>query len=228
MEISVVKLTGVDLLRRANSFTTNKESKMDLATAYKYAHSPIRTQLFWIEMRNIPLFCASQFVRSHVGVQWYQRSKRTDRGGADFREICTNLALDICMARTRAETTYEDNNNLDEGALNLIHNLGPTEVKVANLHKHFDRFAPTDLACLINAEAIINMSHKRLCAKASKETREIWEQVLFRLTSVDIDLLSVCVKPCIACGLCREPKPCGYVNTEHYKNMRKRYLNLFE
>lgn len=228
MEITVEKLTSVDLLRKANSFTTGHDSHMSLAKAYKYGHSPIRTQLFWIEMRDIPLFCASQFVRSHVGVQWFQRSKRTDRGGEDFRKVCTNLALDICMARTRVETTYENNNNLDEGALNLIHNLGPTEVKVANLHKQFDRYAPTDLACLINAEAIINMSHKRLCMKASKETREIWAEVLAEIYAIDPDLVRICQKPCVATGICREPKCCGYIDTPQWQILRKAYYNLFE
>lgn len=218
MKISIEKLTSVDLLQRANSFTTGHDSKMTLAKAYKYGHSPIRTQMFWIEMRDIPLFCASQFVRSHVGVQWYQRSKRTDRGGADFREICKDVAEDLGNIYTA----------IDEGKeyepLDILGNARAVE----EMPYEFDRYAPTDLACLINAEAIINMSHKRLCTKASKETREIWEQVLFHLTSVDIDLMSVCVKPCIACGLCREPKPCGYMNTEHYENMRKRYIKLFE
>lgn len=212
MEIKVEKLTDVSLLQRANSFTTGRDSHMDLAKAYRYGHSPIRTQLFWIEMRDIPLFCASQFVRSKVGVEWYQRSKRTDRGGEDFARYCPSLAGDLYHA-------------IEHYDWELIRSCLAELIKMPD---KFDRNAPTDLACLINAEAIINMSHKRLCAKASKETRDIWKLVLCELWNTDKDLFSFCVKPCIACGVCKEPKTCGYMNTEHYIVYRKEYLRLFE
>ena len=98
MNVTVTKLTDVELLRKANSFTTGHESHMTLAKAYAYQHSPIRTQLFWIECREIPLFVASQLVRSHVGVQFFQQSKRTDRGGCDFRKECEDLANGLASA----------------------------------------------------------------------------------------------------------------------------------
>ena len=92
MTVSVTKLTDVELLQEANSSTTGHDSNMTLERAYRYGHSPIRTQQFWIVCKDIPLFVASQLVRSHVGVQFYQRSKRTDRGGADFAERCKRIA----------------------------------------------------------------------------------------------------------------------------------------
>lgn len=135
MEVSVTKLTDVILLRRANSFTTGKESNMTLAKAYKHSHSPIRTQLFWVECTEIPLFVASQLVRSHVGVQYFQLSNCTDRGGDDFRTVCsglaTNLANDIVGE-------YEDGIAMGLEVLR-------------NLPERFDRFTPTDLAFIINA-----------------------------------------------------------------------------
>lgn len=69
MNIKVHKLTDIDSLHRANSFTSGNESKMSLATAYKLGHSTIRTQWFEIEMTDIPLFVASQLVRQTQGVQ---------------------------------------------------------------------------------------------------------------------------------------------------------------
>ena len=185
---------------------------MSLATAYKHAHSPIRTQLFWIEMRDIPLFCASQFVRSHVGVQWFQRSKRTDRGGEDFRDECQHIAGKLAFAY----------NTRDSKMCNEFCD------KLRELPSRFDRYAPTDLACLINAEAIINMSHKRLCNKASKETREIWTEVLEHVKKVDPDLAMFCVKPCVHKGFCSEPKPCGWCGGKWYGHEREEYLKLFE
>ena len=213
--IKVTKLTGIYLLRKANSFTTGRDSKMSLAKAYCYGHSPIRTQLFWIEMTDIPLFVASQFVRSHIGVQWYQRSKRTDRGGEDFREVCEQLAIEI-----------ENNDMLTESEQRDVEQQVAVEIR--KLGDRFDRYAPTDLACIINAEAIINMSRKRLCAKASKETREIWENVIALIEEVDPDLAKHCVKPCVAsCGLCREPKGCGFNKTEMCGKLIEGYKKLF-
>lgn len=95
MKVEITKLTDVKLLQRANSFTTGRDSHMTLAQAYRAGHSPIRTQLFWVECTDIPLFVASQLVRSHVGAQFFQRSKRTDRGGEDFNDVCRNLAFNV-------------------------------------------------------------------------------------------------------------------------------------
>lgn len=215
MEIIVEKLTDLSLLQRANSFTTGRESKMDLAKAYKLGHSPARTQIFWVGMRDIPLFCASQFVRSNVGVQFFQLSKRTDRGGEDFRDVCEELAKEV-----------ELNGLLTESEQRKAEEQIAAEIR--GLSERFDRYTPVDLACVINAEAIINMSRKRLCAKASAETREIWGKVVEEVRKCDPDLANHCVKPCVYCGFCRESKPCGFMKTDAYEKQREDYLKLFE
>lgn len=212
MNIKVRKLTDADLLREANGFTTGHESHMSLAMAYRTAHSPIRTQLFWIEMRDIPLFVASQFVRSHVGVQFFQRSRRTDRGGADFRNVCKSIACELMEAG-------------DNGDWDAIPKIAD---KVDALPEQFDRYAPTDLAFIINAEAIMNMSAKRLCSKASKETREIWQQTLDLIEEADPDLVKFCKRPCVLSGVCRESKSCGFMASEEYIAQRRFYKALFK
>lgn len=211
MEISVEKLTDLSLLRRANSFTTGRESKMDLAKAYKLGHSPIRTQIFWVEMRAIPLFCASQFVRSNVGVQFFQLSRRTDRGGEDFRDVCDAIVIE--MQLNGCGSCHGNREILDA---------------IESLPDRFDRYTPVDLACVINAEAIINMSRKRLCAKASAETREIWEKVVEEVRKCDQDLANHCAKPRVYCGFCRESKPCNFMRTDAYERQREDFLKLFE
>lgn len=211
MNIKARKLTDVSLLREANSFTTNKESKMSLLTAYRMKHSPIRTQLFWITMEDIPLFVASQIVRSHVGIQCFQLSKRPDRGGADFRDVCDFMSRN---ARSAGSTAEED--------LNWLAN------EVKSLPEQFDRYAPTDLAMIINAEAIMNMSAKRLCHKASAETREIWQKTLDLIEEVDPDLVKFCKRPCVLQGYCRESKSCGYMASNAYIFERKTFKKLFK
>ena len=218
MNIKVRKLISVELLREANSFTTNKESKMSLQTAYRLKHSPIRTQIFWIEMRDIPLFVASQLVRSHVGIQCFQLSKRTDRGGEDFREECEEIAAMAGTIFPTDEYSFEEE----------YQHRATTADAIRLLSRQFDRYAPTNLAMLINAEAIMSMSAKRLCAKASKETREIWQKTLELIEEVDPDLVKFCKKPCVLSGVCRESKSCGYMASESYLTERRLYKNLFK
>lgn len=90
------------------------------------------------------------------------------------------------------------------------------------------RMTPTNAMILINAEAIINISKKRLCAKASAETREIWGKVVEEVRKCDPDLANHCVKPCVYCGFCREAKSCGFTKTDAYSRQREDYLRLFE
>ena len=222
MNIKVTKLTNVDLLRKANSFTTGKESGMSLKTAYRTLHSPARTQLFTIEFEDIPLFVASQLVRSKVGVEWWQRSKRTDRGGEDFRIECHDFGQRIDVIAEQI-----DENMSEDKVDGIIDALNEMETEVKAFPTRFDRYAPTDLMCLINAEAIINMSRKRLCAKASKETREIWQKVCELIEECDPDLYPHLVKPCVLYQRCREVKCCGYIHTEQYRKEVEEYNSLF-
>jgi len=54
---------------------------MTLEKIYRCEHSPIRTQLFWIEMFGIPTFVSVHLVRHKIGVEHFVRSHRDDRGG---------------------------------------------------------------------------------------------------------------------------------------------------
>ena len=212
MKIVVEKLTTVDVLRRANQFTTGNESKMSLETAYRTMHTPARTQIFVIEFHDIPLFVASQFVRSKIGVDWFMRSKRIDRGGEDFRATCRNIAGEMVDA-------YRSDNP---------ETIGAVAEQIDNLPNRFDRYAPTDLMCIINAEAIVNMSHKRLCKKASTETREIWWKMVDELYDVDPALANNCVPQCVyRGGICPEHKPCGFIHTMTGTEILNAYKSSF-
>lgn len=220
MNITVTKLTDLSLLQKANSYTTGKESKMSLAKAYAMGHSPIRAQIFTLEMTDIPLFVASQFVRSSVGVTWFMRSKRTDRGGEDFRVECYDFGqrLDI-IAENINECLSE------KQADDLTQTLDEMEDEVKEWPSRFDRYAPTNLMCIINAEALMNLAHKRLCSKASKEATEVFNAIKAEVAKVDPDLAKHLVPTCIyRGGICPEAKPCGYNKNEKALN---EYKGLF-
>lgn len=222
VSIKVKKITDVSLLQDANSFTTGNESKMSLSKGYRFGHSPIRTQLFWIEMRNIPLFVASQLVRSHIGVQFFQRSKRIDRGGADFMSECDKISLRLSKVSRKIGVLMSC-----EKVKECVFALNDIVNKIDALPKLFDRNAATDLAFIANAEALINMAHKRMCSKASLETRIIIGQLKNEMQKVDFDLSEHLVPQCIyRGGICPEPKSCGYNTSDRGIEKIKEYKNL--
>lgn len=85
MLIAIDKITNSILAQRACEFTIHKDTKsnISLSKLYRCMHSPIRTQLFWIEMYDIPSFVSTHLVRHSVGVTHYVQTNRDDRG-ADY------------------------------------------------------------------------------------------------------------------------------------------------
>jgi hypothetical protein len=77
--------------------------------------------------------------------------------------------------------------------------------------------------CEANVQALINISRKRLCSQASKETREAWKLVVEDIKKKDPILGSVLVPECIYRGFCPEFKSCGYTETEEFKTKLEKY-----
>ena len=78
--------------------------------------------------------------------------------------------------------------------------------------------ALNDMDMTANAQALINISRKRLCNCASKETREAWKQVKEAIREKDPVMASKMVPECIYRGFCPEfMNPCGYSKTEAYE-----------
>lgn len=161
--------------------TIGKETEKEPASEWKTKmllcqHSPIRSLVLTITMRDIPYWVSVHLTRHKHGVEHYVRSQRTDRTGVSRDELPQGTLVDHTM--------------------------------------------------VINAEAMINISRKRLCYQASKETREIWENVIAETFLVEPELSQVCVKDCLYRGQCFEFKPCGYVNSGNYNGEREEYLEL--
>lgn len=235
MNITVTKLTDVELLRKANSFTTGHESHMTLAKAYALGHSPIRTQMWWIELTDIPRFVAQHFERHAVAVipfgggddypdVYYEKTARIDRGAEDFNDVCLNLGakVETCWITSIGKTKTEK--EIDRAIKECL----DCAEEIENLPSRFDRYAPTNLAVICNSESLIALSHTRLCSKASKETREIFGMVRNRIKEIDPDLAKHCVPQCMyRGGICPEPKGCGYNKTEIFNKALTEYKKLF-
>ena len=158
MEITVTKLTLHKLMNEACAATTGgRVPNIDPYRLYKSEHSPIRTQLFWVEMRGIPTFVSVHLVRHKIGVEHFVKSNRPDRGG--------------------------------DGEAN--------------------RMTPVDHCMFINAQALITMARKRLCNKASVQTRGVMYEIRDQVSLVDDALARAMVPDCIYRHECHELKPCG-------------------
>ena len=81
--------------------------------------------------------------------------------------------------------------------------------------------------CEANAQALINISRKRLCHCASPETRQAWQKVKSEIALVEPELASVMVKECVyRNGLCPEMFTCGYNKTKLFEEELKEYTNI--
>jgi len=86
---------------------------------------------------------------------------------------------------------------------------------------------PVSHECEANAQALINISRKRLCKKASNETQISWLEVVNEINKTDKTLASTLVPECIYRGFCPEgSKTCGYYLTQEYQDRLLKYRSL--
>lgn len=159
MGIIVKKHTDIEEARACIESTMAAEfvSQSTLRQIYSWEHSITRSQIFSVQLIDVPTFVSVHFVR-HVTTVPFVRSKRIDRDG-DGTE---------------------------------------------------DRFTPVSHRFICNAEALLNMARRRLCFKASPETRGWMIRIKEKIREVDPDLAHYMVPNCVyRGGLCPEPKPCG-------------------
>lgn len=93
-------------------------------------------------------------------------------------------------------------------------NINRDELPQSNLVNH---------ECEANAQALINISRKRLCNCASKETREAWQLVKDEVKKVEPELAKCMVKECVYRGHCYEMFSCNYHKTEAFRKELDEY-----
>lgn len=74
-----------------------------------------------------------------------------------------------------------------------------------------------DMVMLINAQALINISRKRLCNKASSETQEAWRAVYRAVKVIDPVMAGAMKAECTYRGFCPEIRPC-FKDKKHDKS----------
>ena len=83
-----------------------------------------------------------------------------------------------------------------------------------------------DMMISANAQALINVSRKRLCRQAHPETRLTWYKVKEAIAEVDPIMAEKMVPECLYRSFCPEQKCCGFVNTEAFQEQLKQYRQV--
>ena len=104
-----------------------------------------------------------------------------------------------------------------EGCEKFVHSQRSDRRELPCDRDHIYQGAKNDMDMTCNAQAMINISRKRLCNCASKETREAWKLVMDELSKVDPILKNKCVPECVYRGFCPELQSCGYWKTTQFK-----------
>lgn len=183
------------------------KSNMSLQKMYACEHSPCRTQIFWVRLYDIPLFCSTQLLRHHVGSQPFQLTCRTDRiGGNNHFQEKIGQVIDLI------------NHGRNKEAIAILEWL----------ENNADRYTKVNLGIFLNAQSLINMAKDRLCSDASAETREIFKSIKAEIEKSDPDLAKFLVPRCVyRGGICNSLKPCGYNKTELFQKTLTQYKKLF-
>lgn len=113
-----------------------------------------------------------------------------------------------------------------EHLLPFIHTQRADRRKLDIPRDELPQGTPNDQDFVANAQTLINISRKRLCCKASKETQEAWRKVKSELNSVDPVMASVMVRNCVYRGFCPEIDSCGFCKSEKYKEELNAYRKL--
>ena len=93
----------------------------------------------------------------------------------------------------------------------------------ASYDKVPDRNTPNSFRFDGNFQSFINISRKRYCNCASKETREVWAEIMKAVKEFEPELFSVCKRECIYRGFCPEMFTCGYYKSDAFKKELTEY-----
>ena len=218
LQVSVKKLTDEELMREACESTFLGKSKASLLDLYKAEHSPVRTQMFWVTLKNVKLFISTHLLRHHVGSVPFQLTCRDDRKGGNpgmiqkCREITTKLrAID---GQLDPET--------------ITHVVQDCVGEVDWLAENADRNTKVNLSLLVNAQSLIDMAKLRLCNCAHVETRTVFDLIKKEIAKQDPSLASMMVRKCVyRGGLCGEMRCCGFNSTPAFQIEIADYLSNF-
>lgn len=205
--VKITKMVGWDWAKKLILRTMNKKPKTPYPTSKQKLewliaeHSPIKVVQWCIDIDDLRQWVGVHLLR-HPFVLPYIASQRADKvedKETQIEMVLSYIKEDIINDPSFDKSTWRD-----------YRLQGST-----NNHSF-----------VVNAQTLINISKKRLCFCASKETREVWKMVHECIKEIDPEMAAAMVPTCIYRGFCPEVKCCGYCLTEKYKKELEKYHNL--
>ena len=161
-------------------------------------HSPIKLVEYLISFKDLRQWVGVHLLR-HEHMLPFIHSQRVDR--REDIDSLTERVMSIIEEDVKSDESFNKRDYLFQGE-------------------------PNDQDFVVNAQTLINISRKRLCHCASKETREAWVAVKEAIKEFDPIMASFMVPNCIYRGRCPEMNTCGYYKTDKFKKELNEYWNL--
>jgi len=162
-------------------------------------HSPIKLVEYTLSFSDLRQWVGVHLLR-HEHVLPYIHTQRGDR--REEIEVMTEKVMSIISEDIKSSPDFNKRDYMFQGSEN-------------------------DQDFVVNAQTLINISRKRLCSAASKETREAWQAVRAAIAEQDPEMAEVMVRNCVYRGFCPEWHECGYSKTaafakevEHYRSLK--------
>ena len=161
-------------------------------------HSPIKLVEYLISFKDLRQWVGVHLLR-HEHMLPFIHSQRVDR--REDIDSLTERVMSIIEEDVKSDESFNKRDYLFQGE-------------------------PNDQDFVVNAQTLINISRKRLCHCASKETREAWVAVKEAIKEFDPIMASFMVPNCIYRSRCPEMNTCGYYKRDKFKKELDEYGNL--
>lgn len=155
----------------------------------------------WQEIKNDAMFTMHKSTGKYPSSEWKQKMLKAEHSPIRTGELIIN-----CYDVPSFVIGHIVRHNI--GFTPFVASLRSDRADYVNVP---DRNTPNCVRFNGNFQSFINISRKRLCTSASKETRDFWKQVLLAVKEFEPELYEACVPECIYRGGCPEyPKSCGW------------------
>lgn len=204
--VEVVRETGWDRAYAAALRTQGKDSKGKTPTdkwvvrSIMAEHSQIKLVEYRISFKDLRQWVGVHLLR-HPFVLPFIHSQRSDRDAERMNE-----AVDKVMS------IIEDDVKNDPDF---------------NMRDYRFQGEGNDQDFYVNAQTLVNISRKRLCTTASRETRYAWAIVKNAIKEFDPMMAHCMVRQCVYRGFCPEMHPaCQYWRTEQFTKELETYRSV--
>lgn len=117
-------------------------------------------------------------------------------------------------------------------SIGIVHNVESNREDLQKVYKkevkEASRLTPVRHKMVINAQALINVSRKRLCLNSHPRTVKAWKAVKKEIGKVSPVMEKFMVVECVyRNGLCPEMKCCGFNQSTKFEQERAAYAAMF-